>query len=79
MSSIKQNDYHAVAMKKHHFCLFNIKGDKLTMDTIGIDGRVIDHIEVIKNAGRLDKNYLRPAIPMKEMLDFQQTNLDRQD
>ena len=78
MSSIKQNDYHAVAMKKHHFCLFNINGDKLTMDTIGIDGRVIDHIEVIKNAGSLDKEYLRPAIPMKEMLDFQQTNLDRQ-
>ena len=49
------------------------------MDTIGIDGRVIDHIEVIKNAGRLDKKYLRSAIPMKEMLEFQQKNLHRQD
>jgi len=79
MHSIKQNVYHAEAKKKHHFCLFNIKGDKLTMDTIGIDGRAIDHIEVIKNAGRLGKEYLRSAIPMKEMLDFQQTNLDKQD
>jgi len=79
MHSIKQNDYHAVAMKKHHFCLFNIKGDKLTMDTIGIDGRVIDRIEVTKTAGGLDKEYLRPAIPMKEMLDFQRANLDKQD
>jgi len=78
MHSIKQNDYHDVAKKKHHFCLFDIKGDKLTMDTIGIDGRVIDHIEVIKNAGSLDKKYLRSAIPMKEMLDFQQKNLHRQ-
>ncbi|HUT45710.1 MAG TPA: metallophosphoesterase family protein [Sedimentisphaerales bacterium] len=79
MHGIKPNVYHAVAKKKHHFCLFDIKGNKLTMDTIGIDGRVIDHIEVIKNAGRLDKKYLRSAIPMKEMLDFQQMNLHRQD
>jgi len=79
MHGIKANVYHAAAKKKHHFCLFDIKGNKLTMDTIGIDGRVIDHIEVIKNAGRLDKKYLRSVIPMKEMLDFQQMNLYRQD
>ena len=79
MHSIKPNVYHAVAKKRHHFCLFDIKGNKLTMDTIGIDGRVIDHIEVIKTAGRLDKEYLRSAIPMKEMLDFQKMNLHRQD
>ena len=79
MHGIKPNVYHAAAKKKHHFCLFDIKGNKLTMDTIGIDGRVIDHIEVIKNAGRADKKYLSSAIPMKEMLDFQQMNLHRQD
>ncbi len=79
MHEIVPNVYHAVAMKKHHFCLFNIKGNKLTMDTIGIGGRVIDHIEVIKNAGRLDRKYLRLAIPMKQILDFQQMNLYRQD
>ncbi len=77
MHSIKPNVYHAETMKKHHFCLFNLKGNKLTMDTIDIDGRVIDHIDVIKNAGRLDEKYLRSAIPMKEMLDFQQKNLHR--
>jgi predicted phosphodiesterase len=79
MHGIKPNVYHVAAKKKHHFCLFHIKGNKLTMDTIGIDGRVIDHIEVIKGAGGLDKKYLRSAIPMKEMLDFQQKNLHRQD
>jgi len=79
MHGIKPNVYHATAKKKHHFCLFSIKGSKLTMDTIGIDGRVIDHIEVIKQASRLDKKYLRSAIPMKEMLDFQQMNLYRRD
>jgi predicted phosphodiesterase len=78
MHGIAPNIYHAVTKKKHHFCLFDIKGNKLTMDTIGIDGRVIDHIEVIKSSGRLDGKYLRLAIPMKEMLDFQQINLNRQ-
>jgi predicted phosphodiesterase len=78
MHGIAPNACHAVTRKKHHFCLFDVKGSKLTMDTIGIDGRVIDHIEVIKNAGRLDKKYLSSAIPMKEMLDFQQMNLYRQ-
>jgi len=79
MHGIVPNVYHAVAKQKHHFCLFDIKGNKLTMDTITIDGRVIDHIELIKSPGRLDKKYLRSAIPMEEMLDFQQTNLYRQD
>jgi len=78
MHGIIPNVYHAVTKKEHHFCLFDIKGNKLTMDTIGIDGRVIDHIEVTKNAGRLDKEYLRSAIPMKEMLDLQKKNLHRQ-
>jgi predicted phosphodiesterase len=76
--NIVSNVYHAVAKKKYHFCLFDIKDNKLTMDTIGIDGRVIDHIEVIKNAGSLDKKYLSSAIPMKEILDFQKTKLHRQ-
>jgi len=79
MHGIVPNTYHAVAKKKHHFCLFEIKGNKLTMDTVGIDGRVIDHIEVMKNSGRLDKKYLSEAIPMQEILDFQQMKLYRQD
>ena len=79
MHSIKPNVYHAVTKKKHHFCLFNIEGNKLTMDTIGIDGSLIDHLELTKTAGRLNKEYLRTAIPMKEMLAFQRKNLDRQD
>lgn len=78
MHEIVSNVYHAVTKKKHHFCLFDIEGNKLTMETIDINGRVIDHIEVTKNAGRLDEKYLRSAISMKEVLDFQQTKLYRQ-
>jgi predicted phosphodiesterase len=73
--NIVPNIYHAVAKKKYHFCLFDVKDNKLTMDTIDIDGRVIDHIEVTKNAGSLDKKYLSSAIPMKEILQFQQKEL----
>ena len=78
MNSAKPSVYHAETIKKHHFCLFDIKGNKLTMDTIDIDGEVIDHIEAIKTAGRLDEKYLRSAIPMEEMVDFQKKNLYRQ-
>lgn len=79
MHSIKPNSYHVVTKKKHHFCLFNIDGDKLTMDTIGIDGKLIDHLELTKTAGRLNKDYSRTAIPIKEMLAFQKENLERED
>jgi predicted phosphodiesterase len=79
MHNVVPNVYHAVAKEEHHFCLFDIKGNKLTMDAIDIDGRVIDHIEVTKNTGRLDKKYLSSAIPMKEILKFQQKKLHLRD
>jgi len=78
MHQIRPNAYHAAAKKEHHFCLFDIKGEKLTMDTVDIDGRVIDHIELVKKAGGPDKKYLRSAVPMEEILEFQRMNLDRQ-
>jgi predicted phosphodiesterase len=79
MHGIAPNVYYATAKKKRHFCLFEIKGNKLTMDAIGIDGRLIDHIEVTKDAGRPDKEYLRSAVPMKEILKFQQRELHLRD
>jgi len=56
--------YHAQAKAIHHFCLFHIKGNKLTMDTIDIDGKIIDHLEITKTDGRLNKQYLWTAVPM---------------
>ncbi len=55
--------YHACAKAVYHFCLFHIKGDTLVMDTIDIDGRIIDHLEVTKSRGRLNKQYLWTAVP----------------
>ena len=57
--------YHAHAEKIHHFCLFHIKGNKLTMDAIDVDGRIIDHLEISKTNGRPDKQYLQTAVPME--------------
>jgi hypothetical protein len=55
--------YHAKAKRIEHFCLFHIKANKLTMDAIDINGRVIDHLEISKTGERLNEEYLQTAIP----------------
>jgi len=65
--------YHADMRKINHFCLFHIKGDKLTMDTIDIAGRVIDHLEITKTNGTLNEQYLLTAVPM-EAVQMHQTS-----
>lgn len=57
--------YHASAKRVHHFCLFHIKGNQLTMDTIAINGNIIDHLEITKNNGRLNKQYLWTSVPVE--------------
>lgn len=69
--------YHVSAKKVHHFCLFHIKGNKLTMDTIDIDGKIIDHLEITKTDGRLNKQYLWTAVPMEEIRRYQELKRKR--
>ena len=64
---VKPTDCHGCAKKIHHFCLFHIKDNKLTMDAIDIDGNIIDHLEVSKTNGKLDKKYLLKAISVDEV------------
>ncbi|MHC4460364.1 MAG: purple acid phosphatase family protein [Planctomycetota bacterium] len=64
LSRVKQSLYHAYAGKIYHFCLFHIKDNKLTMDTFDIDGKIIDHLEIVKTDGRLNKQYLWTAVPV---------------
>lgn len=61
---IKPCLYHAQATTVNHFCLFKIKENKLRMDTFDIDGNVIDHLEIVKTNGQLNKQYLWTAVPM---------------
>jgi hypothetical protein len=61
---VEPSAHHAYAKAVYHFCLFHIKGDKLTMDTIDVEGHVIDHLEITKKGGRLDQQYLSTAVPM---------------
>ena len=69
---VDRSVYHAGAKKVHHFCLFKIKGNKLTMDAIDIDGNILDHLEVTKtDDGQLNKEYLQTAVPMEEVQAYQ--------
>jgi len=77
LSRVKQSLYHAYAGKIYHFCLFHINGDKLTMDTIDIDGKIIDHLEITKTDGRLNKQYLWTAVPMEEIRRYQELKRKR--
>jgi predicted phosphodiesterase len=64
LHDVKPSLYHAQAKVINHFCVFNINGGKLTMDTFDINGKTIDHLEVIKTNGQLNKQYLWTAVPM---------------
>jgi len=77
LSNVEATCYHASAKKIHHFCLFHIKGNKLTMDTIDIDGKIIDHLEITKTDGRLNKQYLWTAVPMEEIRRYQELKRKR--
>ena len=75
---IKPCEYHAKTSVIHHFCLFEINGEQFTMDTIDIEGRIIDHLEISKSEGRLNQQYIEKAIPMEEIGRYQKANLRRE-
>jgi len=77
LSRVEQSLYHAYADKIYHFCLFHIKGNKLTMDTFDIDGKIIDHLEIIKIDNQLNKQYLWTAVPMEEIRRYQELKRKR--
>ena len=77
-TGIQSCEYHVKTSATHHFCLFEINGDKLTMDTIDIEGRIIDHLEVTKSDGLLNKEYIEKAVPMEEIGRYQKANLHRE-
>jgi predicted phosphodiesterase len=78
LAGIHKCDYHVKATSINHFCLFEINGDKLTMDAIDIEGRTIDHLEISKSEGRPNLQYIEKAIPMEEIQQYQKANLHRE-
>ena len=52
----------AKAKKENNFCLFEIDGNRLSMKTINIDGKVIDRVELTRTDGRLDESYVNAAV-----------------
>jgi len=75
LSEVEPTEQHACADRVHHFCLFEIKGNKLKMKVFNLEGKVIDHLEITKSKGGLNKEYLQTAVPMEEMQRYQQENL----
>jgi len=74
LKSIKSTAFHASARSTYHFCLFTIKGDTLTMDTLGPDGQVLDHLEITKKGGRVDDKYISTAIPARDLQRYQSSH-----
>jgi predicted phosphodiesterase len=62
LSGIETSIYHAAAGKMYHFSLFEIKGDNLTMETIDVEGQVVDRLEISKSSGQLNKEYRSKVI-----------------
>ncbi|MBN2133672.1 MAG: metallophosphoesterase [Sedimentisphaerales bacterium] len=65
---IEPMNWHAAAKSVCHFCVFHIRGNRLTMDAVDEDGKVIDHLEVTKQNGRLNSEYLQTALSMQRLL-----------
>jgi len=74
LHDINVSDYHVYAQKINHVCIFDIKGNKLSMKTIGIDGQVIDHLQITKTNGNLNKEYIEKAVPMEQISAYQAAN-----
>ena len=68
VAKTKRTSLHAATDSVLHFCLFKIKGSRLTMEVIDSDGRIIDRLEITKNGGKLNEEYLRTSAPMGEVL-----------
>jgi predicted phosphodiesterase len=56
------------AQAVYHFCLFHIQGGHLSMDTLDVEGRTIDHLEITKTDGRLDETYRATAMSAGSMV-----------
>jgi len=78
LHEIETTRHHAYAKETNQFCLFEIAGDKLTMDVIDIQGKVIDSLKLTKSSGELNKEYLQTAVPMEDVQSHQEANLSKQ-
>ena len=62
--SLEPTACHAYAQAVYHFCLFQIKGNTLTMTAIDPNGRVFDRLQITKANGRLDEQYRSTVVPL---------------
>lgn len=71
-------EFHAAVKSVNQFCLFEIDGNKLNMQVIDINGKVIDRLSLTKTNGTLNKEYLAVAVRMEDVQRFQKAHLDKE-
>ncbi len=78
LKKAEPTEFHAAVKSVNHFCLFEIDGNKLSMQVIDINGAVIDRLKLTKTNGTLNKDYLAGAVRMEDVHRFQKANLDKE-
>ncbi len=52
----------ATSARLHHFCLFTIQDDTLSVKVFDVEGQVIDEFEITKRDGEMDAAYLKSGV-----------------
>ena len=64
---ISQSVFLAKTDSVHHFIVFDIKNDSLSMKVYSLDGSVIDTLNIKKKNGKYDKDYIKTVKPQEEL------------
>jgi predicted phosphodiesterase len=74
LASVQRTNLHACAERAYHFCLFHIKGDTLTVEAIGVNGRILDRLEITKKDGHVDEPYASTAVSAAAIQSYQSSH-----
>jgi predicted phosphodiesterase len=67
VSSVSRDPRLAATASEHHFCLFTIKGQSLTLQAIAADGHVIDQLTLDKADPKASEALLKAAILLGDL------------
>lgn len=62
----RPHPYLAAAASAHHYVVFRIEGDQLSLRALRLDGSEIDTLTITKASGCFDNEYLSEALPENE-------------
>jgi len=68
LHDIQQHPLLAAAAEVHHYCVFTVDAERLSMQAFTDEGRELDAFTVSKKDGRYDEAYLAQARPMESAI-----------